>query len=107
MAYIKKEQFNNGFSAEYWRLTTVNVNKKTGVVEVIFHGYKDKATRLANGAPIASKKFFLKTSEFDFTKDIFEQGYKLVDDQVAFGKFEKVNGVVVVPEPFFRDAIKD
>lgn len=107
MAYIKKEQFNNGFSAEYWRLTTANVDKKTGVVTVIFHGYKDKATRLDNGLPIASKKFILKASEFDFTKDIFEQAYELVTDKVPFGKFERVNGKIVVPEPFFSNALVD
>lgn len=107
MAYIKKEQLKNGFSAEYWRLTGVDVNKATGLVELTFHGYKDKRTRLNNGLPIASKIFSAKVAEFDFTKDLFEQGYILASDKINFRKLERLNGEVVTPEPFFADARKD
>lgn len=102
MAKIKATQLNNGFSAEYWRVNFIEVNKDSVNTEFFVAGYKDKAARLDGAKPITSKKFIVKTSEFDFTKDLFEQAYKLIETTKEFKDSFNPDAT-----PFFADAVND
>ena len=80
MAFKKSLQLNNGFTAEYWRLTKVPADKLHSQGEVVVTGYKDKATRDNGGAPIARKVFTINTSALDYSEDLFEQAYVIIKD---------------------------
>lgn len=102
MAFKKITQLNNGFSAEYWRIISIEANKDAPAIEVYVAGYKDKATRQAGSKPVTSKMFRLKTSDFDFSTDLFEQAYNLIKTAKEFK--DTINPEAV---PFFADAIND
>ena len=102
MAFKKTTQLNNGFSAEYWRINSIEANKDAPFIEIYVSGYKDKATRQSGSKPVTSKKFQLKTSDFDFSSDLFEQAYNLIKTEKEFK--DTMNPEAV---PFFADAIND
>lgn len=94
MAYKKSLDLNNGYTAEYWRITSVPADKLAVDGEVVYLGYKDKATRDNGGNAIARKVFTIKVSDLDFSQDLFEQAYNLTkemyeshDNFHQFGKF--------------------
>jgi len=99
MAYKKSLQLNNGFIAEYWRVTSVPADKLAKTGEVVVIGYKDKATRDAGGSSIASKKYRIQISDLDFSTDIFEQAYLLIKDSIETKDLLKPNATA-----FFSDA---
>lgn len=86
MAYTKTLQLNNGFSASYWRITKIDANKSAKSIIVTVMGYKDKATRDANGRSVSGKTFALPTESLDFTKDLFKQAYEYAKQHVDFFK---------------------
>lgn len=102
MAFKKTTQLNNGFSVEYWRIISIEANKDAPAIEVYVAGYKDKATRQAGSKPVTSKMFQLKTSDFDFSTDLFEQAYNFIKETKEFK--DMVNPKAT---PFFANAIND
>lgn len=102
MAYIKTKTLPNGASASYWRVTSVDANKLKSSIEVIVHGYKDKALRQADGASLTSLVYTVPTSELDFSKDLFEQVYEYIKDKKDSRQMFKQEG-----ETFFVDALVD
>lgn len=102
MAYIKSKQLNNGFSAEYWRVTSVPANKLSQNTEVVVHGYKDKSTREAGDRPVTSLIYVIPTSFFNLSDDLFAQAYECIKDKKDSRSIFKKN-----EEPFFADAISD
>ena len=100
MAFKKTTQLNNGFSAEYWRIVNIEANKDAPFIEIRIVGYKDKATRQSGSKPVASKMFRLKTSDFDFSTDLFEQAYNLIKTAKEFKDTMNPHAV-----PFFADAV--
>ena len=99
MAFKKTTQLNNGFSVEYWRIVSIEANKDASAIEVYISGYKDKATRQAGSKPVTSKMFRIKTSDFDFSTDLFEQAYNLIKTEKEFKDTMNKDAV-----PFFADA---
>lgn len=102
MAYIKTKTLRNGFSASYWRVTSIEANKLSKDVEVIVHGYKDKATRQDGATPIIYLKYSIPVAELDFSKDLFEQAYVYIRDKKDGIGFQNPNA-----EAFFADAEVD
>lgn len=99
MAYTKTLELNNGFTASYWRITKIDANKTAKNVEVIVAGYKDKATRDADGKPVASKSFSVPTASFDFNGNLFEQAYETIKNAKEERDVFKTNSTA-----FFADA---
>lgn len=99
MAYQKTFTNAAGFSGDYWRLTSFDVKKVQGVVEVVVSCYKDKAARDSKKVPFASKSFSLKLSDIDLSKDIQEEIYKAIKNAKSKTGIASVNEV-----PFFADA---
>lgn len=98
MAYIKQFTNKSGFTGEYWRLTGLEINKFTDSIEARISCYIDKDTRDKGLNPFTSKKFILKLSTIDLSKNILDEVYKQI--KVSIAETDKFTKVV-----FFENAI--
>lgn len=58
MAFLKAIEINEtGITADYWRLTHVQLDRVAGVVEAQLHGYRDEAARRLGKAPVQCMGF--------------------------------------------------
>lgn len=75
MAFLKAIEINEtGITADYWRLTHLQLDRTAGIVEVQLHGYRDEAARRAGKAP-------LQRLGFRFEQAAMEDPYTLsIDD---------------------------
>ena len=71
MAFLIPIEINDtGASAEYWRLTHVQLDRVAGIIEAQLHGYHDHAARRAGKSP-------LQRLGFRFEQDAMEDPYTL------------------------------
>lgn len=98
MAFIKSLKLNTGIEVTYWRLESVQVNKRSRKVTARFSGYKDKATR-DDGMPAMNKEITFSIEDIDITKDIFEQAYR-----ASKHAEERIIKLGDSTTPFFADA---
>jgi len=76
MAFLKSIEINDtGITAEYWRLTHVQVDRVAGVIETQLHGYRDEAARRAG-------KSALQRLSFRFSQDAMDDPYNLQMDDL-------------------------
>lgn len=101
MAYTKSLELNNGFTVSYWRITKIDANKTAKNVEVIVAGYKDKATRDADGRPVSSKIFLVPITSLDLNGNLFEQAYDAIKELKEQKDVFNPNAT-----PFFSDAVE-
>lgn len=66
MAFLKAIEVNEtGITADYWRLTHVQLDRVAGIVEAQLHGYRDEPARRAGKAPLQRLGFRFEQAAMD------------------------------------------
>lgn len=53
------EVLETGVTADYWRITHVQLDRSAGIVEAVLHGFRDEEARRADKAPMQRLAFRL------------------------------------------------
>ena len=85
MAFLKSiEIHDTGITADYWRLTHVQIDRVAGVVETQLHGYRDETARRSGKAPLQRMSFRFEQASTDASRDVsIDALYRAVRDQPA------------------------
>ncbi len=83
MALQKVKNLPTGFSAEYWTITRLEIDKINKSAIVTLACYKDAATRQANGQPIEQQRFHWSGNDYPFTDPtgcLYSQAYAKIKE---------------------------
>lgn len=85
MAFLKPIEVNEtGITADYWRLTHVQLDRVAGVVEAQLHGYRDESARREGKAPLQRLGFRLEQAAMDDPSSLAIDGlYRAIRAQPA------------------------
>ena len=105
MAIEKEKVLNNGYTGNYWRITTISINTLTRTMVGSIGLFKDKATSDAGGQPILIKQFHFNFTmqEFLASSNVIALTYEKIIAQAETLLHYDINGSPIVP-PIPRDA---
>jgi hypothetical protein len=85
MAFLKAIEINEtGITADYWRLTHVQLDRIAGIVEAQLHGYRDEAARRSGKAPLQRMGFRFEQAAMEDPYNLaIDDLYRAVRDQPA------------------------
>ncbi len=98
MALIQKTTLSSGVTGDYWKITNLEIDKISNFLSVTISCYLNKDTRDKGLNPFTSKKFILKLSTIDLSKNILDEVYKQI--KISIAETDKFTKVV-----FFENAI--
>jgi hypothetical protein len=90
MAIKLRKKTPHKYDFEYWKIDEILINYRTGKVDAVVNGYKNKKARDDNGEFIYSHRFNFDLKDIDYDKDIRSAVYKMISKLIEFKKAKKV-----------------
>ena len=82
MALQKNKILSSGFTANYWKITTINVNRMGNNVAWYLSLFKDQETSVS-GKPVLTKSFQGSLEDIDPTSNLLSSGYIFIKLEIG------------------------